>query len=378
MIQSGLTDAACPRFYQVKTPTLALEDFGIKTDDYFNIDMSHIPNYRQKRTNVTNRSSTLPQDQRAKTTEGGEIKLENKRYSQSERLSRSVSHDSGVKSIHNHSSSSVHSGKMKKGTSLTESMDEEDELLNMIDEELFGTYFEKKRKDNKERSLSDSHARRSEIEKEDVIDTEGEDTSESANEMSSLLSHDQLSTDDDDKKDGNMKLRESYLSDDARRGTDHHFDSIKDMKSDEVKVEEKQEAEQPVGEVKSYGDEIIRDTDVNLPESRLLLEDDTNSRATSESGISLMGGQRWDDTSEQSPQNTERPSDGILRLSSSTDYVVLPDLPLTPNIVVDDFGFPLSLFGKVNILILKWSLTKDYLYIYQTLNRSVGICKCCS
>ncbi len=49
MLQNGLTEAACYRYYKPTTPSLILEDFGIDTKEYMNIDMSHVPNYNRRR-----------------------------------------------------------------------------------------------------------------------------------------------------------------------------------------------------------------------------------------------------------------------------------------------------------------------------------------
>ena len=49
MLQNGLKEAACYRYYKPTTPSLVLEDFGIDTKEYMNIDMSHVPNYSNRR-----------------------------------------------------------------------------------------------------------------------------------------------------------------------------------------------------------------------------------------------------------------------------------------------------------------------------------------
>ena len=49
MLQNGLKEAACYRYYKPTTPSLVLEDFGIDTKEYMNIDMSHVPNYNNRR-----------------------------------------------------------------------------------------------------------------------------------------------------------------------------------------------------------------------------------------------------------------------------------------------------------------------------------------
>lgn len=64
MIQHGLTEAACYRYYKPTTPSLDLEDFGINTQEYMNIDMSHVPNYRRQK-----KAGTLSKDRmRASST----------------------------------------------------------------------------------------------------------------------------------------------------------------------------------------------------------------------------------------------------------------------------------------------------------------------
>lgn len=346
MIQNGLADAACPRFYKVKSPTVSLEDFGIKTDDYFNVDMSNVPNYRHKKAEKGNKSSNLQQDDRIQNSkEGEETSKAGIQYSQRERLSRSVSHDSGIKA---YSPSSLSAGKMKKGMSLTESIDEEDELLNMIDEELFGVYFEEEKRKRKDRSLSDSCSKSEESRKEDLLDTDGDEALDSPNEMSSLLSYDspEMNNDTTTKR----KLRASHPPEDGT--SEDCSDSIREREKMKTKELNRETANVHENEEGNYGDEIIQDGEGTLQERHLLLreEEEANSRTTSESGISLRGGQKWEDPVESSPQNVGRSTDTVSRHSSLADYVVLPDLPSTPNTIIDDFGFPLSLFGKVLLL----------------------------
>ncbi|KAJ8025325.1 Late secretory pathway protein AVL9-like [Holothuria leucospilota] len=366
MIQSGMKDAACPRFYKIKTPTFTPEEFGIRTDDYFNVEMSHVPNYQKKSGAEGSRSSPLPSKsqsekwERQKLRRGLEANASDRK--QTGKLSRSISHDSGIKqtSRSSHVEKSRLDARPKNLGSVSESGDEEDELLNMIDEELFGPYFEEKRK-TISRTFSESDATRQLDRDEQSTDTEddegGDGASDSANETSSLLQDEPNPAIEKRANSGKFKLSFMEHKEDVR--TTNYTDTLGegeiDKHEDGIDMEENKEQGDIRGDRGIRGDggysyqneECKRILSNSRPDYQHLEDkNESHSRTTSESGISSMSGQKLEDVSDPSPQSIDRQEERGLQLNSLEDFVVLPDIPTSPTSNVDDFGFPLSLFGK--------------------------------
>lgn len=198
MIERGLEESACPRHYNPRISTIELQDYGINAEEYLDVNMSHVPNYDngQRRKSSENspamssknadrceQPSRMPlrnpninsnKDKEGSSTVGSLVSPKSEGSSaKNGGSSRTGSFDkenvpSGVKkkdaenrkTSRSSSQGSVDSSVSKKKATRESSV--EDELIDMIDQELYGDYFEDKKKDgdaNEDSLIAEDNAR---------------------------------------------------------------------------------------------------------------------------------------------------------------------------------------------------------------------------
>ncbi|XP_022099015.1 late secretory pathway protein AVL9 homolog [Acanthaster planci] len=313
MVEHGLIEAASYKHYRPPTPSLELNDFGIDTKEYEDVKMSHVPNYRKKKQKSSDTKEKTTSDNIGSSstslfssTQESSSNQENSNHSEAtgscsfdstltrdsalpESIASSFSVDNGNSLFSNqhHDVSAEHCQEMnplgeteslKREQSVSSKPDVEEgnqtpvsaksleeDLLALIDQELYGPYFEG-------RKLSEG----------------------------------------DSETDSRIKPKESGTS---PKESKSDINSISDPKQHSCAISQEPPPEVVLRKHTDYVEHV-----------------DTNE---------------GDSVKHKTEQTLPLQEEGIQRLSGADDFVVLQNnCPSMSTLKADDFGFPLSLFGK--------------------------------
>ncbi|XP_033639205.1 late secretory pathway protein AVL9 homolog [Asterias rubens] len=300
MLEHGLIEAASYKHYRPQTPTLELRDFGIDTKEYENVTMSHVPNYRKKKTEDTNlktpsgvdKDSPLesPCNNLRKTDDVGSF--QSSLESPGTRSGDStLTRDSAIPD----SITSLSSTEMRNSTSSIQQSDPTNVDL---------TNAEDVKSSSRDRTAS-QRARSKSGESKDEATTPGSTKS---------LEEDLLAMID-------QELYGPYFE--GRKPSQTEEDNVaqtekKNSTSSSTETEPKQTENDRV-----FSDPLTRGIQSSL--SRDTTPDQKKKKVPSDECCEKETGQG---------------------LSGAEDFVVLHNCPSVSTIKADDFGFPLSLFGK--------------------------------
>ncbi|XP_071497067.1 late secretory pathway protein AVL9 homolog [Diadema antillarum] len=275
MIERGLDESACPRHYCPRISSIELQDYGIDTNEYLDVKMSHVPNYRRQKSSSLDES----QDETPPLSPRG-YPNSNTNQHNGEALGQTAKYPSRSGSVDKENIPGGMDTQDRRAQKVSQSSTEDpispvfdrdmgDDLLAMIDKELYGSYFEEKKLE--ENSCSDSAEHRNSVQRTGSP-TKGKDSSNSGNT---------------------------------------------------IPVGEEQEPQSP-------------------------LHRHSASIQSGDSGIgsclrtSTMDSHRSQNSTSDDPVREMK----IERYSGAEDFVVLPSVPPCEPRDVDDYGFPLAIFGK--------------------------------
>ncbi|XP_030846183.1 late secretory pathway protein AVL9 homolog [Strongylocentrotus purpuratus] len=291
MIERGLEKSACPKHYNPRISTIELTDYGINTEEYLDVKMSHVPNYSHQKS-----TESSPE----KSSDSGEkclrIPLGNPNTNSNE--------DEGMGT---HGSSKTE-GRPSGGIPRTNPFDKENIPGGVI------------QRDGESRKTSRSSS-------------QGSSGGGSKKKIAKDVSPEEELID---------LIDQELYGDFFEGGTKRSSDGRDDLLSEERdKVGDSLEARK-----ESNASEYTKeDSDVDL-QTQDRLHQHSASIQSGDSGISSC--QRSSTVSSGRSQGFE---DGVgemkmNRYSGVEDFVVLPNMPQQEPMDLDRFGFPLAIFGK--------------------------------
>ncbi|XP_041478563.1 late secretory pathway protein AVL9 homolog [Lytechinus variegatus] len=284
MIERGLEKSACPKHYNPRISSIELTDYGINTDEYLDVKMSHVPNYSHQKSQESSSEKSSDSgekclriplgDPNANSMEDEGVGTTKSEGKMNDNLSRTNSFDKeNIPVIRRDSESRKASRSPSQGSrggdeskeKVKDDVSPEEELLDMIDQELYGDFFENSKGNSEGRSDLNSE------ERDKVSD--------------SLESRKESNASDETKEDGELRTQNRLHQHSASiQSGDSGIGSC--QRSSTVSSGQSQAFEEGVGEMK------------------------------------------------------------MERLSGAEDYVVLPNMPQQEPMELDGFGFPLAIFGK--------------------------------
>ncbi|XP_038057280.1 late secretory pathway protein AVL9 homolog [Patiria miniata] len=309
MIEHGLVEAASYKHYRPPTPSLELNDFGIDTREYEDVKMSHVPNYRKKkRKNKDAQENTvtdeIPTSSISPSYGENPTDMETTR---SRSVDSTLTRDSAIpESIA--SSSSVEKGDSR-------STDQQDNISKMGFQETSSA-------EQMEKTQESARSETSNI----SSNSEQEDNNQTP--VSAKALEEDLFAMIDQELYGpyfeGRKLSEGDLENESKikSGTSRQGSKSRDNSNSDPNQHQSGIAKEPPQEVV-----LRRDTD--------------EFEHISENDASLVRQK----LAKGSPEDPEERC--TQRLSGADDFVVLQNnCPSMSTLKADDFGFPLSLFGK--------------------------------
>ena len=303
MLEHGLIEAASYKHYRPQTPILELTDFGIDTKEYEDVTMSHVPNYRKKKKEDANKKTQ---------TEDKDM------------VSSPISNPCS-NSIKNDDTGSFQSSLESPGTRSGDSTLTRD---SAIPESITSSS-----SPEKSNSLSS-------IQPNDLTTTEEGTKTKQEKGKDGLRGEQSTKSelDDGNNTPGSVKsLEEDLLALIDQELYGPYFEGRKLSETDDVDQTSRTNSSSSLKSKPKQTEDVT---------AKVL----TGPRSTGDT-INSTSRETSPDQKKKKVCSEEDEAEGSSpRLSGAEDFVVLQNCPSLSTIKADDFGFPLSLFGKVRYL----------------------------